>query len=71
LHLSRGKSVKYISNLLGVGCNTIYAWLSRWDKIGLVGLMILPGRGVKSPMDTLLKASNAASVELITLIKKN
>lgn len=47
LRLSRNKSVSYISDLLQVRENAVYEWLTRWETMGIVGLMILPGRGVK------------------------
>ena len=68
LRLSRNKSVTYIADLLDVQENTIYEWLSRWETMGIVGLMILPGRGVKAVMDSLLIEPDAVS---IALIKKN
>lgn len=67
LRLSRNKSVKYISDLLQVRENAVYEWLTRWELMGIVGLMILPGRGVKAAIDSLLEQPNQAS---ITLIKK-
>lgn len=65
LRLSRNKSVSYIADLLQVRENAIYEWLSRWETMGIVGLMILPGRGVKATMDSLLKTSNEESIALI------
>ena len=70
LCLSRNKSVSYIADLLQVRENAIYIWLSRWETMGIVGLMILPGRGVKAVMDSLLIEPNAESIALINLIKK-
>jgi transposase len=45
---SEGKSVPYIADLYKVGTRTIYSWFNRWESHGIVGLFILPGRGVKS-----------------------
>jgi hypothetical protein len=70
LRLSRNKSVSYISDLLQVRENAVYEWLSRWETMGIVGLMILPGRGVKASMDCLLKEPNQESIDLIDSIKK-
>lgn len=67
LRLSRHKSVAYIADLLQVRENAIYEWLTRWELMGIVGLMIFPGRGVKATLDSLLKEPNEES---ITLIKK-
>lgn len=65
LRLSRNKSVAYISDLLQVQENTVYEWLSRWNTMGIVGLMILPGRGVKAALDRVLKEPNEESIDLI------
>lgn len=65
LRLSRNKSVAYIADLLQVRENAIYKWLSRWETMGIVGLMIMPGRGVKAAMDSLLKEPNEESIALI------
>ena len=67
LRLSRKKSVAYIADLLKYKENTIYEWLTRWELMGIVGLMILPGRGVKATLDSLLNEPNEESV---TIIKK-
>jgi hypothetical protein len=65
LRLSRNKSVSYISDLFQVRENAVYEWLSRWETMGIVGLMILPGRGVKSAMDSLIKEPNQESIDII------
>jgi transposase len=65
LRLSRNKSVAYIADLIQVQENTIYEWLFRWETMGIVGLMILPGRGVKAAMDSLLEKPNEESIALI------
>ena len=70
LRLSRKKSVAYIADLLQCNENTIYEWLTRWESMGIVGLMILPGRGVKGDLDSLLKEPTQESIESIELIKK-
>jgi hypothetical protein len=68
LRLSRKKSVAYIADLLQYKQTAIYEWLTRWELMGIVGLTILPGRGVKAPLDSLLEEP---SQESITVIKKN
>lgn len=57
----RGKTVPYIADLLKTRTDTIYTWINRWDSVGIVGLMILPGRGLKAK----LLAPLQESVELI------
>lgn len=59
----RKKSVAYISDLLQVRQEAVYKWINRWNTMGIVGLMILPGRGLKA---ALLKPTG----ESIELIKK-
>jgi transposase len=59
----RGKSVPYIADLLKTRTDTIYTWINRWESMGIVGLMILPGRGLKA---TLL----APLQEFVELIKE-
>jgi transposase len=61
----RGKSVPYIANLLGTRTDTIYTWMNRWNSMGIVGLMVAPGRGVKSKLDTFLLETNITSLGLI------
>jgi transposase len=58
---NRGKSVSYIADLLMTRTDTIYTWINRWESSGIVGLMILSGRGLKAK----LRATLEASVELI------
>jgi transposase len=61
----RGKSVPYIADLLQTRTDTVYTWINRWESMGLVGLMILPGRGLKAKLNTLLIEPLQESVELI------
>jgi transposase len=61
----RGKSVSYIADLLQTRTDTVYTWINRWDSVGLWGLMIQPGRGVKAPLDQLLTAPTEESIHLI------
>ena len=65
LRISRKKSVAYIADLLQYKENTIYEWLTRWELMGIVGLMILPGRGVKAALDSLLEEPTQESIALI------
>jgi hypothetical protein len=65
LRLSRKKSVAYIADLLEYRENAIYEWLTRWELMGIVGLMILSGRGVKAGLDSLLEEPTHESIALI------
>ena len=42
-----GIQVKEIAKIYKTRTRTIYTWFDRWIKMGLAGLMILPGRGLK------------------------
>ncbi len=44
-------TVKQLAKLYHVRTRTIYTWLNRWQTMGIVGLMILPGRGGKPQLD--------------------
>jgi transposase len=46
-----GYKVSAIAGLFKVRSRTIYTWFDRWEEMGIAGLMILPGRGIKSPLD--------------------
>lgn len=62
---NRGKSVTYIADLLETRPDTVYSWINRWEECGLVGLMILPGRGLKAKLDIFLQKNEQESLELI------
>ena len=40
-----GVSVPAIAHFFETRTRTVYSWFSRWEEMGIVGLMILPGRG--------------------------
>lgn len=44
---SEDYQVKDLAQVLGVSTNTIYDWLNRWEKKGVVGLRDKVGRGRK------------------------
>ena len=44
---SEGDQVKDLAEVLGISANTIYGWLNRWEKKGVVGLRDRAGRGRK------------------------
>lgn len=60
----QGMQVKELASLYSVRTRTIYTWMSRWEEMGIVGLAIQPGRGLKPT----LKSENK---ELVGLIKKS
>ena len=51
--LDRDKSVDYVSDLLNIRQEAVYQWAKRWHTKGIVGLMILPGRGLKARLGTM------------------
>lgn len=61
-----GMPIPQIKQLIKTRSRTIYTWMNKWEEKGLVGLMIVPGRGVKSK----LSVQNIALVELIKKSKK-
>jgi transposase len=61
----RGKSVPYIADLLKTRTDTIYTWINRWESMGIIGLTIQPGRGLKAKLNSLLNEPLQESVELI------
>ena len=46
-----GMPIPQIQKIIKTRSRTIYTWMDKWETKGLVGLMILPGRGVKSKLD--------------------
>lgn len=56
-----GWKVAEIACLHHVRTRTIYTWMNRWEQLGIVGMMILPGRGVKPK----LSAQDQAVVEIV------
>lgn len=56
-----GWQVKDIAKLFNVRTRTIYEWMNRWTSMGIIGVMILPGRGLK----TKLSIDDEAIVETV------
>jgi len=50
---SNGEFVDDLSDLFGIRSRSIYTWMNRWRDMGIVGLGILKGRGLKSKLSTL------------------
>ena len=63
--LDRDKSIDYVSDLLNIRQEAVYQWAKRWHTMGIVGLMILPSRGLKAPLSDLLAESTTNSIDLI------
>ena len=58
-----GMAIKEILKYTRTRARTIYTWMDRWQQMGITGLMILPGRGLKAKLSE--KDEN-----LLELIKK-
>ncbi len=56
-------NIKEISELFALRTRTIYSWMNRWERMGISGIMIFPGRGRKPQ----LSITNA---EIVDLVKK-
>lgn len=56
-----GMAIPQIRKVIKTRSRTIYTWMDKWETKGLVGLMILPGRGVKSK----LSLENNKQIEII------
>jgi transposase len=59
----KGQTVPQIAFFLEKRCETIRHWFDKWEKDGLSGLNIQPGRGLKPTL-------NAQDVDLIAVVKK-
>lgn len=63
-----GISIPEIARFFKTRTRTIYSWFSRWEKMGIVGLMILPGRGRTAA----LKQCNVDEIRIIEeAVRKN
>lgn len=58
-----GLQVKQIAALCSVRTRTVYFWMDRWEQMGLCGLSIQPGRGLKA-------ALSVEDAGLVALLKK-
>lgn len=59
-----GWQAKHLAILYDIRSRTIYTWMDRWETMGIVGLMILPGRGLKPEL-------SIHDSELVETIKKS
>lgn len=58
-----GWKVPEIARLHHVRTRTIYTWMNRWQEKGIVGLMILPGRGLKPKL-------SVEDEQMVAVVKK-
>lgn len=73
---SEGKSVPELMTIFGVRKNTVYDWFNNWEKDGIKGLEIKPGRGRKSKIPSeskvvkdLIKSEIAKNRKKLSLVK--
>lgn len=50
---SNGELIEEVADLFGIRTRSIYTWMNRWRDMGIVGLGILKGRGLKSKLSQL------------------
>jgi len=50
---SEGEFIEDVADLFGIRTRSIYTWMDRWRDMGIVGLGILKGRGLKSKLSQL------------------
>jgi len=62
-----GHNVSELSQLFGVSAQSIRAWLKQWEKEGLKGIALQPGRGRKPK----LKMSDSTHVEKVKKLVEN
>lgn len=59
----QGMATKEIIKYTQTRTRTIYTWMDRWQQLGICGLMIKPGRGLKAKL-------SVEDENLVNLIKK-
>lgn len=47
---AEGKNVVFIAQLFKVRTRTVYEWFNRWESNGIMGIMLMPGRGRKAKL---------------------
>ena len=62
-----GSSVEELATLYGVRTRTVYEWFNRWEKEGLEGLQLKPGRGRPAK----LSPENAKQVKVVKQLIEN
>lgn len=63
-----GYKVSEIAQLYKVRTRTIYTWFDRWESIGIIGLMLFKGRGIKAKLDQL---SSSQIIQVKQTIKED
>ena len=64
----RGVAIKQLALIYNTRTRTIYNWFDRWQAMGIVGLMNLPGQGRKPTLDV----ENQEQVnKALALVKEN
>lgn len=58
-----GLRIKDVAKLYNIRTRTIYTWMNKWETIGITGLYIASGRGLKSKLGQL-------SEDRVKLVKK-
>ena len=61
LLLDENWTIKQVATLHHIRTRTIYTWLDRWQNMGIIGLMILSGRGLKPK----LKITDESLIEIV------
>ncbi len=61
---SDGELIEDVADLFSIRTRTIYTWMDRWRDMGISGLGILKGRGLKSKL-------SALSENQVTSLKKS
>ena len=64
---NKGQTVQELATLYEVKTRTAYEWFNDWEKAGIKGLMMKPGRGRKPK----LKSENIEHVEKIKKLVEN
>ena len=62
-----GKTVQELSSFFGISVHSIREWLKQWEKQGLEGLKLKPGRGRKPK----LKTTDAKHVQTVKVLIEN
>ena len=62
-----GKTVKELSSFFNISEHSIRVWLKLWEKDGIDGLALKPGRGRKPK----LKTSNSEHTEIVKTLIEN
>lgn len=71
---SQGKSVPELTEIFSVLPLTIYTWMNRWEKDGIMGVLDQKGRGRKAILNqedhTLIKEKLQANAQKLSLVRE-